>query len=117
MSITLKVASATNLVLTKARTLVNGLVFQNLGTTYAGSTKYSMTQNVNGRSVAKTRFNLARPFTNAAGDVKYNYITIEVQVQPDSPITAAGELPWLAQTMASDASFTDAVVSNAFTAS
>lgn len=117
MSITLKIATATNLVLTKARTLVNGFVFQNLGTTYEGSTKYSMTQNVNGKSVTKTRFNLARPFTNAAGEVKYNYVTIEVQVQPDSSIAAAGELPWLAQTMASDVSFTDAVVSNAFTAS
>lgn len=117
MSITLKIASATTLILTKARTLVNGLVFQNLGTTYNGSSKYSMTQNVNGRGVAKTRFNFARPFTNAAGEVKYNYITIEVQVQPDSPVAAAGELPWLAQTMASDVSFTDAVVNNAFTAS
>ena len=117
MSITLKVASATNLVLTKARTLVNGLVFQALGTTYAGSTKYSMTQNVNAKGVAKSRFNCARPFTNALGEVKYNYITIEVQVQPDTPIASAGELPWLAQTMASDASFTDVVVNNAFTAS
>lgn len=116
MSITLKIASATNLVLSKAKTLVNGFVFQNLGTTYQGSTKYSVTQSVNGKSVTKTRFNLARPFTNAAGEVKYNFITIEVQVQPDSSVSAAGELPWLAQTMASDASFTDAVVNNSFVA-
>lgn len=112
MSLTLKVATATTIALTKARNLVNGLVFQKVGTSFVDLTQATITQNVTKAGQAKSRFVIKRPFNYVKGAdtlVGYNYLTVEVTVDPNSPLSAAGELTWLGQSMCADVGFNDLV--------
>lgn len=112
MSLTLKIATATTIVMSKARSLVNGLVYQKVGTSFVDLTQCTITQNTNKQGVAKSRFVIKRPFTYVKGAdtlIGYNYLSVETTVDPNSPLTAAGELTWLGQSMCADAGFNDLV--------
>lgn len=112
MSLTLKIATATTIVLSKARSLVNGTVFQKVGTSFIDLTSCTITQNVSRDGKAKSRFVIRRPFTYVKGAdtlVGYNYLTVEATVDPNSPLTAASELTWLGQSVCADAGFNELV--------
>lgn len=112
MSLTLKIASATTVVLSKARSLVNGVVFQKVGTSFVDLTSVTATQNVSKDQKARSRFVIKRPFTYVKGAdtmIGYNYLTVETTVDANSPLSAAGELAWLGQSLCADSSFNELV--------
>lgn len=113
MSLTLKIASATTLVLTKARSLVNGSVFQKVGTSFTDLTTVTATQNVGKSGTAKTRLVIKRPFSTVINGVTVSdfcYYSIEASIPAICPLANANEGPWLLQSLAADAAFTDLVV-------
>lgn len=120
MSITLKIASATTLIVTKAKAIANGLIFQKVGTSFSDLTQYTMTQNVGSSGTAKSRFVVKLPYTTVANGVTINdfcYATIETTVPQSCPIATAGQLTWLVQSAAADSSFNDLVANRVFSAS
>lgn len=120
MSLTLKTASAVTIVLTKARTLANGVLFQLVGASYAMTTTYRMTQNVGKTGTAKTRAVVALPFSYLGTDglthIDVGYAEWGTTVPSVMPITEAQKLPWLLQSSTADQSCTDLVANRSFTA-
>ena len=121
MSITLKVATATTIVLTKAKTLVNGILWQLVGPNYMLTTRYRMTQNIGKTGTAKTRCVIELPFSyvDVDGLTKYDkgYFALEATVPQTMPVSEAGKGTWLLQSAAADATFNDAVANRAITGS
>lgn len=120
MSLTLKTASATTVVLTFAQRLVNGSVFQKIGTSFMDVLKLTATQTVNSENTAKTRVVMKVPYSYTLGTTTYNEfvpLSIEVSVRETCPQTVAQQIPWLIQSYAADPSFADLIVSRAHTAS
>lgn len=121
MSLTLKIATATTIVLTKAKTLANGVLFQLIGTSYLLTTKYRLTQNIGKTGTAKTRVVIELPYSyvDTDGLTKYDsgYFSIEATVPRTMPVSEAGKGAWLVQSAAADASFNDAVANRAITLS
>lgn len=112
MSLTLKIATATTIVLSKARSLFNGIVLQKVGTSFADTTVVTALQNVGKDGTARTRFVIKRPYTvtnNGVSVVRYMHVAIETTCPEDCPLTTAGEATWLAQSLAADAAFNDLV--------
>lgn len=112
MSLTLKIASATTIVLNKARTLFNGIVFQKPGTSFADATTMVATQTTGKTGTAKSRFVVKRPYSNTInGEVinDFMHVAIEVTVPESCPLSTSGEAAWLAQSLAADASFNELV--------
>ena len=120
MSLTLKVATATTIVLTKARVLANGVLFQLVGSSYAMTTTYRMTQNVGKTGTAKSRGVISLPYSYVGTDglthIDMAYAEWGTTVPNTMPITEAQKLPWLLQSSAADQSCTDLVASRSFTA-
>lgn len=120
MSLTLKVASATTVVFTKAKSLANGILMQLIGTNYALTSRVKMTQNIGQTGTAKSLVTIAWPYqyTNANGLAAYDtiYYTISATIPATAPQTEVTKGPWLVQSAAADQSFTDLVVSRAITA-
>lgn len=120
MSLTLKVATATTIVLTKARTLANGVVFQLVGSSFAMTTTYRMTQTVGKTGTAKSRGVISYPYTylDSAGLSRIDamYASWETTVPNTAPIAEAQKLPWLLQSSTADQSCTDLVANRSFTA-
>lgn len=121
MSITLKIASATTIVLTKAKTLVNGVLWQLIGSNYMLTTRYRLTQNIGKTGTAKTRCVIELPYSyvDVDGLTKYDkgYFSIEATVPQTMPVTEASKGTWLVQSAAADVSFNDAVANRAITGS
>lgn len=121
MSLTLKVASATTIVLTKAKSLANGVIFQLVGNSYAMTTTYRMTQNIGKTGTAKSRGVIAFPYSYTGTDglqhIDAGYAEWGTTVPNTMPITEATKLPWLLQSSAADQSCTDLVANRSFTAS
>lgn len=119
MSITLKVASATTIVLTKAKTLANGILWQLIGSNYMLTTRYRMTQNIGATGTAKTRCVIELPYSyvDVDGLTKYGsgFFTLEATVPKTMPVSEAQKGPWLLQSAAADVTFSDAVASRALT--
>lgn len=121
MSITLKVASATTIVLTKAKTLANGILWQLIGANFVLTTRYRMTQNIGKTGTAKTRCVIELPYSyvDVDGLTKYDkgYFVLEATVPQTMPISEAGKGTWLLQSAAADPTFNDAVANRAITGS
>lgn len=120
MSLTLKIATATTIVLSKARQLTNGLVFQKVGTGFNDITTCTMIQNVSKSNTAKTRYVIKRPYTTTINGEPVSdavHVTIEVTCPESCPTATAAEVTWLAQSAAADPSFNDLIVSRSFSAS
>jgi len=119
MSLTLKVATATTVVFTKAKTLANGMLMQLIGASYALTSRMKATQTIGETGTARSRCTITWPYqyTNAAGLAAYDniYVTVETTVPATAPQTEVAKAPWLAQSLAADQSFTDLVVSRAIT--
>lgn len=119
MSLTLKVATATTVVFTKAKTLANGMLMQFIGASYALTARMKATQNVGDTGTSKSRCTITWPYqyTNAAGLPAYDnmYVSVEFTVPATAPQTEVAKLPWLAQSLAADTAVTDMVVSRAIT--
>lgn len=120
MSLTLKVAAATTIVLTKARQLANGTLFQLVGASYAQTTTYRMTQNVGKTGTAKSRGVITLPYSFVGHDgltrIEAGYAEWGTTVPSTMPITEAQKLPWLLQSSTADQSCTDLVANRSFTA-
>lgn len=120
MSLTLKVATATTIVLTKARNLTNGVLFQLVGTSFAMTTTYRMTQAVGKTGTAKTRGVISFPYSYIGSDgltrIEAAYAEWGTTVPITMPITEAQKLPWLLQSSTADQSCTDLVANRSFTA-
>lgn len=113
MSLTLKIATATTIVLTKARSLMNGTVMQKVGTSFTDVTSVTATQNVGKTGTAKTRVVIRRPFSTVIDGVTvtdYCYYELSSTVPAICPLANAAEGPWLMQSMAADPAFADLVV-------
>lgn len=121
MSITLKVASATPIVLTKAKTLANGILWQLIGANYMLTTRYRMTQNIGATGTAKTRCVIEVPYSyvDVDGLTKYGsgFFSIEATVPRTMPQSEASKGTWLVQSAAADVTFNDAVANRALTGS
>lgn len=109
MSITLKVASATSLVLSRARQIANGFAFQKLGTSFKDATICNATQSIGKTGTGRTRWAIRRPYTyvNADGKTvaKMMYVNIEVTVDEDCPFTVVDEVPHLVQSVGAEPQF------------
>lgn len=120
MSLTLKVATATTIVLTKARQLANGVLFQLVGASYAQTVTYRMTQNVGKTGTAKSRGVVTFPYSFVGADgltrIDAGYAEWGTTVPNTMPVTEALKLPWLLQSSAADQSCTDLVAYRSFTA-
>lgn len=102
MSITLNVAAATTIVLSKVKNITNGKVFQFLGSSFAMATRLTTTLNVGKTGTAKARGVIALPYTpvgNTTGVIKYGYVDITYTVPVDMPITEANKLPFLGSSL------------------
>lgn len=121
MSITLKTASATTIVLTKAKTLANGILWHLIGASYALTTRYRMTQNIGQTGTAKNRCVVSLPYSyvDVDGLTKYDvgYFTIESTLPATMPQTEVTKLWWLGQSSVADATMQDLMVSRAITGS
>lgn len=120
MSLTLKIATATTIVLTKAKNLTNGLIFQKVGASFSDVTQVTMTQNIGNSGTAKSRFVVKLPYTAVVKGVTvsdFAFLTVETTVPQDCPLSIAGELAWLGQSLCADTSFNDLVSSRVFSAS
>lgn len=119
MSLTLKVATATTVVFTKAKTLANGMLMQLIGASYALTARLKATQTIGNTGTARSRCTLAWPYqyTNAAGLAAYDniYITVETTVPATAPQTEVAKAPWLAQSLTADPTFMDLIVNRAIT--
>lgn len=114
MSLVLKIATATNVTLLKARSLLNGVVMQLVGTSFLDVTSMTATQNVGKTGTAKSRFVIKRPYTVAVNGENVTdamHISIEVSVPETCPLTTSGEATWLAQSLAASTEF-NALVQN-----
>lgn len=119
MSLTLKIALATNLVLTKAQALANGTIFQKVNTSYLDSYRVTMTQSIGKTNTAKSSVKMKIPFSYVLNGVTYNdfcYAEISATVPETCPVAVSGQIPWLIQSMGADTSYNDLVVNRAFTA-
>lgn len=119
MSLALKTASATTLVLTKAQALANGSVFQKVNTSYLDTYRVTMTQTVGKTNTAKSSVKMKIPFSYVLNGVTYNdfaYCEITATVPQSCPVSVSGQIPWLIQSMGADTSYNDLVVNRAFTA-
>lgn len=109
MSITLKIASATNVVVTKAREIVNGFAFQKVGTSYKDATILNATQNVGKTGTAKTRWAVKRPFTYVGSDgltkTELVHVTVEVTIPEVTPFVTVDEVPYLVQSIGAEPQF------------
>lgn len=109
MSITVKIAAATSLVLNRARQITNGFAFQKLGTSFKDATIVNTTQSVGKTGTAKTRWAIRRPYTyvNADGKTvaKLLFINIEVTAEEDCPFTVVDEVPHLVQSVGAEPQF------------
>lgn len=121
MSITLKTASATTIVLTKAKNLANGILWHLIGASYMLTTRYRMTQNIGQTGTAKTRSVISLPYSyvDVDGLTKYDtgYFTIEATVPASMPQAEVTKLWWLGQSAAADTTMQDLIVSRAVTGS
>lgn len=119
MSLTLKVATATTVVFTKAKALANGMLMQVIGASYALTARLKATQTIGNTGTARSRCTLVWPYqyTNAAGLAAYDniYITVEATVPATAPQSEVAKAPWLAQSLTADTAFTDLVVNRAIT--
>lgn len=110
MSITLKIATATTLVLDRARAITNGFSFQKLGSSFSEATLCNATQSVNKINTARTRWAIRRPYpvTDVNGKViayKTAYLNIEATLEADCPFTVADEFPHLLRSVADEPQF------------
>lgn len=118
MSLTLKVATATTIALSKARALANGVVMQLVGASFLDVTTMTATQNVGQTGTAKSRFTVKRPYTTTVNGVNVSdnmHIVIEVTVPETCPLTTSGEATWLAQSLAASTEFNALVQSRSNT--
>lgn len=119
MSLTLKIATATTIVLSKAKSLMNGLIFQKVGTSFSDVTQVTMTQNIGNTGTAKSRFVIKLPYTAVVNGVNvsdFAYLTVEATVPQSCPLATAGQLTWLGQSLCADTSFNDLVANRVFSA-
>lgn len=120
MSLSLLSASGVSLVLTRAKLLLNGLIFQKVGANFADSYQLTMTQNVGKTNTAKSRFAVKVPYTALVNGVTisdFAYVTVETTVPQDCPLTVASQLSWIVRSLAADTSFEDLVKNRIFSAS
>lgn len=110
MSLTLKIAANTSLVLEKARAIMNGFSFQKLGSSFAEATLCNVTQSVNKVNTARTRWAIRRPYpvTDVNGKTigyKTAYLNIEASLESDCPFAVADEFPHLLRSIADEPQF------------
>lgn len=121
MSITLKIDSATTIVLTKAKNLANGILYHLIGASYALTTRYRMTQNIGQTGTAKTRCVVSLPYSyvDVDGLTKYDtgYFSFETTVPATMPQSEVTKLWWLGQSAVADPTTQDLVISRAITGS
>lgn len=105
MSLTLKVADAATIVLTKAKSLTNGVIFQVVGSSFAMTTTYRMTQNIGKTGTAKSRGVVAYPYTYTGTDglqhIDAGYAEWGTTVPNTMPITEAKKTPMVASIISS----------------
>lgn len=120
MSLTLKTASATTVVLTLANRLMNGYVFQKIGTSFMDVLKLTQTQNINSANTAKSRVVIKIPYNYTVGTetfIDFVPVSIEMSIKETCPQTVTAQIPWLVQSYAADQSFADLCNSRSHTAS
>lgn len=119
MSLTLKIASATNYILGFVGKTTSGQYFQKVGTSFVDLCKVAMGQNVGRTGTAKSRVNISYPFAyvDAAGVTRTDHIygTLTYTVPETCPLSKAEELFWLVQTAAAAEETRQLVVNRAFT--
>lgn len=112
MSITLKVASATDITLAKVKNITSGKVFQFLGTSFAIATRLTTTLYVGKTGTAKARGVIAIPYTpvgDTTGKIKYGYVELNYTVPLDMPLVEAQKLPYLGSSLANHAVMSEMV--------
>lgn len=108
MSITLKIASATTLVFTKARALADGMVMQKIGTSFKDAYNLSARcyRSKGGHTRTKTTVRVPYAVTvdqsTSQGEI---FLTIETSAPNDAPLSKIQELSYLAESLAASAEF------------
>lgn len=109
MAITIKLASAVNTVLERARAITGGYAFQKLGTSFKDAILLNATQSVGKTNTAKTRWATRLPYTYVDQQGKtvgsLLYVNIEVTAEESCPFTVIEQVPFLVQSIGAEPQF------------
>lgn len=118
MSITLKIAAATNLLFNKARALTDGMVMQHIGLSLRDT--YMLTargyRSKGGHS--RTKCTLRVPYattTDQTTETGELFVTIETSAPANAPLAKIAELSFLVESLAASSEFKDLVNNQAVT--
>lgn len=118
MSITLKTASATTLIMTKARALVDGMVMQKIGTSLRDTYQLTARAFRSKGGHSRTKHTVRVPYSTTVDQATVfgeMFITIETSVPADAPLSKVTELPYLVESLAQSAEFKAAINEQAVT--
>lgn len=108
MSITLKIAAATDLVFTKARALADGMVMQKIQSSFRDS--YQLTSRCyrsrGGHTRTKTTVRVPYSVTvDQSTEIGEIFLTIETSAPQNAPLAKIQELSYLAESLGASAEF------------
>lgn len=118
MSITLKTAAATTIILTKARALADGMVMQKIGTSFRDAYNLTARSFKSKGGHARTKHTIRVPYSTTidqATTVGEIFLTVETSIPADAPLTKISELAFLGESLCASAEFKAAVNEQAVT--